>query len=151
MDATDTDPTHSSATQGVSRAKRVRVLLPPPHTYFLIDFKDISRTILSKVWGQLSPYTLGHSLGADVKEASFCVQESIVCNNKSKPRFASAPALDRIRAPTQNPNGLDPNWCGYSIRPKLVPTEQVSCTRKAYLLRFRNRAKWIRSLLCPVA
>ena len=31
------------------------LLLPPPHTYFLIDFKEISSTILAKVKGATAP------------------------------------------------------------------------------------------------
>ena len=52
--------------------------------------------------------------------ASYCVKETLVFNNKSKPRFASAPALDRIRASTRDLNGSDPNLHGYSIQRKLV-------------------------------
>ena len=38
------------------------LLLPPPHTYFLIDLKEISNLILSKVGGPLAPQTpRGHA------------------------------------------------------------------------------------------
>ena len=57
---------------------------------------------------------------ADVKEASYCVQETLVFNNENKPRFASAPVLDRIRASPRDLNGSDPNWYGYSIRSRRV-------------------------------
>ena len=33
----------------------VDLLPPPPHTYFFIDFKEISSTILANVKGQLPP------------------------------------------------------------------------------------------------
>ena len=54
--------------------------------------------------------------GADVKEASYCLQETLVFNNENKPRFASAPVLDRIRASPRDLNRSDPNWYGYSIQ-----------------------------------
>ena len=42
---------------------------------------------------------------ADVK-GGFCVQEILVFNNENKPRFASAPVLDRIRASPLGPERI---------------------------------------------
>ena len=53
---------------------------------------------------------------ADVKEASYCVQEILALNNQSRPRFAFAPVLDRIRASPREQNGSNPNWYGCFIR-----------------------------------
>ena len=53
-------------------------------------------------------------------EASYSVKETLVFNNESKPRFASAPVLDRISASTWDLNGSDQNWYVYSIRSRQV-------------------------------
>ena len=63
---------------------------------------------------------------ADVKEDSYCVQETLVFNNENKPCFLSLSVLDRIRAPLRDLIWSDPSWYGYSIRPILVPIAEAN-------------------------